>query len=139
MYNSQLQAKHPVTSLAGPYGHPFHPILVTVPIGAWVASQLGLGSIFSLAWRIGSWLFGFLLIVLVLAILYYFAPDVEQNCKWISPGSLFAALVWLLAVFGFRVYLMFSNPASGYVRRAAWSCCSSSSGSQHSSSSLAPR
>lgn len=31
-------AKHPVTPLAGPYGHPFHPILVTVPIGAWVAS-----------------------------------------------------------------------------------------------------
>ena len=33
-------AKRPVTSLAGPYGHPFHPILVTVPIGAWVASIL---------------------------------------------------------------------------------------------------
>lgn len=33
------QAKRPVTAmLAGPYGHPFHPILVTVPIGAWVAS-----------------------------------------------------------------------------------------------------
>jgi len=30
--------KHPVSAvLAGPYGHPFHPILVTVPIGAWVA------------------------------------------------------------------------------------------------------
>ena len=24
--------------LAGPYGHPLHPVLVTVPIGAWVAS-----------------------------------------------------------------------------------------------------
>ncbi len=36
---SQLQAKHPVSApLAGPYGHPFHPILVTVPLGAWVAS-----------------------------------------------------------------------------------------------------
>ncbi|MDX3249298.1 DUF2231 domain-containing protein [Streptomyces sp. ME18-1-4] len=36
---SQLQAKRPVSAaLAGPYGHPFHPILVTVPIGAWVAS-----------------------------------------------------------------------------------------------------
>lgn len=35
---SQLQAKRPVAAaLAGPYGHPFHPILVTVPIGAWVA------------------------------------------------------------------------------------------------------
>jgi uncharacterized membrane protein len=35
----QLQAKEPVSAvLAGPYGHPFHPMLVTVPIGAWVAS-----------------------------------------------------------------------------------------------------
>ena len=32
--------KNPVTALAGPYGHPFHPILVTIPIGAWVASLL---------------------------------------------------------------------------------------------------
>ncbi|HET6949757.1 MAG TPA: DUF2231 domain-containing protein [Acidimicrobiales bacterium] len=31
-------AKRPVTIVAGPYGHPFHPILVTVPIGAWVVS-----------------------------------------------------------------------------------------------------
>jgi uncharacterized membrane protein len=31
--------KRPVSPLlAGPYGHPWHPILVTVPIGAWVAS-----------------------------------------------------------------------------------------------------
>jgi uncharacterized membrane protein len=33
-------AKEPVTAVAGPYGHPFHPILVTIPIGAWVASLL---------------------------------------------------------------------------------------------------
>lgn len=33
------QAKQPVSgALAGPYGHPFQPILVTVPIGAWVCS-----------------------------------------------------------------------------------------------------
>lgn len=31
-------AKRPRSVLAGPYGHPFHPILVTVPIGAWVGS-----------------------------------------------------------------------------------------------------
>ncbi|MFF9158577.1 DUF2231 domain-containing protein [Streptomyces sp. NPDC014846] len=38
-HESQLQAKRPVSAaLAGPYGHPFHPILVTVPIGAWVTS-----------------------------------------------------------------------------------------------------
>jgi uncharacterized membrane protein len=32
------QAKRPVSLLAGTYGHPLHPILVTVPIGAWVTS-----------------------------------------------------------------------------------------------------
>jgi uncharacterized membrane protein len=32
------QAKQPMSPMAGPYGHPFHPILVTIPIGAWVAS-----------------------------------------------------------------------------------------------------
>jgi len=32
------RGKRPRTVLAGPYGHPFHPILVTIPIGAWIAS-----------------------------------------------------------------------------------------------------
>lgn len=32
------RAKRPANALAGPYGHPLHPLLVTVPIGAWVAS-----------------------------------------------------------------------------------------------------
>jgi uncharacterized membrane protein len=36
--SDELHAKQPVTTVAGPYGHPFHPILVTLPIGAWVTS-----------------------------------------------------------------------------------------------------
>src|SRR3954452_25401593 len=36
--SSVLEAKRPISPVAGPYGHPFHPILVTVPIGAWVCS-----------------------------------------------------------------------------------------------------
>ena len=32
------RSKRPRTPLAGPYGHPLHPLLVTVPIGVWVAS-----------------------------------------------------------------------------------------------------
>jgi uncharacterized membrane protein len=38
MEEQMRQAKRPVSIVAGPYGHPFHPILVTVPIGAWVAA-----------------------------------------------------------------------------------------------------
>jgi uncharacterized membrane protein len=33
-----LAAKRPATPVAGPYGHPFHPLFVTLPIGAWVSS-----------------------------------------------------------------------------------------------------
>lgn len=32
------RAKRPRTPAAGPYGHPFHPVLVTLPIGAWFSS-----------------------------------------------------------------------------------------------------
>lgn len=32
-----MHAKTPASPVAGPYGHPFHPIAVTIPIGAWIA------------------------------------------------------------------------------------------------------
>jgi uncharacterized membrane protein len=39
MADELRQVKYPASAaLAGPYGHPFHPLLVTVPIGTWVAS-----------------------------------------------------------------------------------------------------
>ncbi len=34
------RAKRPASPLAGPYGHPFHALAVTVPIGSWVAAVL---------------------------------------------------------------------------------------------------
>lgn len=46
---SSGHAKRPISAVAGPYGHPFHPILVTIPIGAWVASL-----IFDIASRVNS-------------------------------------------------------------------------------------
>jgi len=43
--HSELPAKDPISVVAGPYGHPFHPILVTIPIGAWITSLvLDIGS-----------------------------------------------------------------------------------------------
>ena len=36
--SAHQQSKHPRSILAGPYGHPFHAILVTIPIGSWVAA-----------------------------------------------------------------------------------------------------
>jgi uncharacterized membrane protein len=38
MEAGHLQSKQPRSALAGSYGHPVHPLLVAVPIGAWVCS-----------------------------------------------------------------------------------------------------
>lgn len=83
-------------------------------IGGWVADAVGLGSIFTTAWSAGSWVIAFIFIAFVLALLYYFGPDVQVSWQWVSPGSLVASLLWLVAIVGFRVYLMFSNPGNGY-------------------------
>ena len=46
MMDDMRRAKETVPVLAGPYGHPVPPILVTVPIGAWVTSLVfDLGSL----------------------------------------------------------------------------------------------
>lgn len=37
---AHARSKHPGTPLAGPYGHPFHAMAVTVPIGAWAAAVI---------------------------------------------------------------------------------------------------
>jgi uncharacterized membrane protein len=57
----QLQSKQPRSALAGSYGHPVHPILVTLPIGAWVCSivfdLVSYGSSEPRIWSVGSmWL-----------------------------------------------------------------------------------
>lgn len=36
--DAHARSKRPRSPIAGPYGHPFHPIMVTVPIGAWISS-----------------------------------------------------------------------------------------------------
>jgi uncharacterized membrane protein len=68
---TSTRAKQPVSVIAGPYGHPFHPILVTIPVGAWVASlifdvasMLGDGSsalVQAAFWLIGIGILGALL------------------------------------------------------------------------------
>ena len=46
-----------------------------------------------------------LLIMLVWAMLYYFLPDVKQDFKFITPGSVVGVILWLVASWGFSVYV----------------------------------
>ena len=40
-----------------------------------------------------------------MAIVYYFAPDAEQDWIWITPGSVLATLLWIVASLGFKFYV----------------------------------
>lgn len=83
-------------------------------IGEWIAKQFGMGSTFELLWGISRWPLGTLIIVLMLMILYYFAPNVDQMLRWVLPGALLSTALWFLLVFGFSIYLQFANPGSAY-------------------------
>jgi membrane protein len=74
-------------------------------IGGWVADLVGLGRAFELTWNILRWPVIVGLLILAMALLYYFAPDVEQEWTWITPGSALAVLGWLLASLGFAFYV----------------------------------
>ena len=43
-------------------------------------------------------------VMLVLALLYYFLPDVEQRWRYITPGSVAGTILWLLLTWGFSMY-----------------------------------
>jgi len=75
------------------------------PLGRWVADLVGLGEVFALSWNLVRWPVIVGLLIIAMAMLYYFAPDVEQEWKWITPGSAFAVIGWLLTSLGFAFYV----------------------------------
>jgi membrane protein len=74
-------------------------------IGGWIAAQVGLGTVFEITWNILRWPVIVLLLILAMALIYYFAPDVEQKWKWITPGSIFAVIGTIAAALGFSFYV----------------------------------
>jgi membrane protein len=61
-------------------------------LGRWVADLVGLGRAFELTWNVVRWPVIVGLLILAMALLYYFAPDVEQAWTWITPGSACAVI-----------------------------------------------
>jgi membrane protein len=69
------------------------------------AHRLGLGEAGKWAVTIGQWPVLLILVSLVFACLYRFGPSRDEpKWRWISPGSIFAAIVWLAASLLFSWY-----------------------------------
>jgi membrane protein len=75
-------------------------------IADWIAARAGLGAVFTWTWKIVQWPLVFVLITTAIGFIYYFAPDVDQDYVWITPGSLVATMLWLLGSLAFRFYVV---------------------------------
>jgi membrane protein len=81
-------------------------LVLTGPIVDAVAGPIGLGDTAVQVWEIAKWPALVLATLLVFAILYYTTPNVKlRGFRFITPGSLLAIVVWLVASVGFAFYV----------------------------------
>jgi membrane protein len=84
-------------------------------LAAWVAGQWGLGDLFEQVWRFVQWPVALMLVVFAVDLVYHFAPNADTRWVWLTPGSLLATGLWLIASAGFKVYVQsFSDFAAVY-------------------------
>jgi membrane protein len=73
-------------------------------VGLWAAGKLDIARAYVLVWSWLRWPVTALLIMSCVALAYYLLPDVEQEFRFITPGSVLGTLVWLLSTWGFSQY-----------------------------------
>ena len=79
-------------------------------MGKVIGRQKGVGPAFDWIWGILRWPIAFAAILLFFALVYYFAPNVDQrNWKWITPGSVVGSLMWLVLSALFQLYVTYAG------------------------------
>lgn len=77
-------------------------------LAAALASWLGLGEVFKAIWPYVDYFIGLVLLLIGIGMIYYYAPNVEQEHRWMTPGAIFAVVALLIASFLFSVYLSYA-------------------------------
>jgi membrane protein len=73
--------------------------------GHYLTGWLGLTEAFDTAWRALRWPLVFVLAVTGIALVFYYAPDADQDWVWITPGAILTTVLWVLFSMGFRLYV----------------------------------
>jgi membrane protein len=77
-------------------------------IGEGLASRFGFGGAFTFAWYLLQWPIVLTFLLLALALIYHFAPNLKgRQWYWVTPGAVMGVSVWLLVSFCFRAYLRY--------------------------------
>jgi membrane protein len=81
-------------------------LMVTGPqVMTWLAGQIGMEYFIVTLWTIARWPLIVVLLMIAVALIYYVMPDVKQNFRFITPGSVLAVVVWIVASLGFGFYV----------------------------------
>lgn len=80
-------------------------IVIGPTIAEQLATTLRLGTAFEWTWKIVQWPVAFLLVAVAIGLVYYFAPDADQDWVWITPGAVLATVLWVVASLGFKFYV----------------------------------
>lgn len=55
--------------------------------------------------QVVRWVVGVAVMFLVIEVVYFFGPNIRQRWRWVSPGSLFCAVCWVVLGMVFRFYV----------------------------------
>lgn len=82
-------------------------LLITPSIAMAIGDQFRFGGILVALWNVLKWPVLVGLVVLAIALLYYFTPNIQHpEVRWVSYGALFAIAGWALATLGFAIYVV---------------------------------
>ena len=71
----------------------------------WIAHYVGLDALFIAVWAWLRWGVAILLLLLVVALVYWAAPNVKQPFRVITPGAVLAVSAWVCASVAFGYYV----------------------------------
>jgi membrane protein len=81
-------------------------LVLSGPVAEAMGRLLGLGGLFLTVWNIAKWPVIILLVIVIVAVLYYVTPNVHQpRFRWLSPGSFLALVAFVLASVVFSAYV----------------------------------
>jgi membrane protein len=81
-------------------------VVVSGPLASEVGKLFGLEGTAVTVFNIVKWPVIVVILMTMLAILYYGAPNVRHpGFRWITPGGVLAVLVWIIASAGFALYV----------------------------------
>ncbi|WP_443334823.1 YihY/virulence factor BrkB family protein [Streptomyces sp. CCNWLW230] len=81
-------------------------VVFTGGIAEQAGAALGIGDTVLTVWSVAKWPVLVVLVVLMIAILFWAAPNVKgRGFRWVSPGSVVALVIWMLASAAFAFYV----------------------------------